>query len=126
MEIIEAEACPDHIHMPISIPPKHGAARMMGHFKGKISLMIFDRHFSARGFCVDTAGENKKQIQEYIRDQLEGDETADQISIKELIAPFTGGKNPKAFRAVVRIVSFQRLTGITPKAHSIVAVSKQK
>ena len=107
VEIIEAEACPDHIHMLISIPPKHSVSQIMGYLKGKSSLMIFDRHanlkykygdrhFWARGYYVDTVGRNKKQIQEYIRSQLEEDKIADQISIKEFIDPFTGSKNPKA------------------------------
>lgn len=44
VEIIEAEACPDHIHMLISIPPKYSVSQIMGYLKGKSSLMIFDRH----------------------------------------------------------------------------------
>ena len=107
VEIIEAEACPDHIHMLISIPPKHSVSQIMGYLKGKSSLMIFDRHanlkykygdrhFWARGYYVDTVGRNKKQIQEYIRNQLEEDKIAEQISIKEFIDSFTGSKNPKA------------------------------
>ena len=107
MEIIEAEACPDHIHMLISIPPRYSVSQIMGYLKGKSSLMIFDRHanlkykygdrhFWARGYYVDTVGRNKKQIQEYIRHQLEEDRMADQISIKEFIDPFTGSKNTKA------------------------------
>ena len=44
IEIIEAEACPDHIHMLISIPPKMSVSYVMGYLKGKSSLMIFDRH----------------------------------------------------------------------------------
>ena len=43
-ELIEAEACPDHIHMLVSIPPTLGVAYFMGYLKGKSSLMIFDRH----------------------------------------------------------------------------------
>ena len=107
VEIIEAEACPDHIHMLISIPPRYSVSQIMGYLKGKSSLMIFDRHanlkykygdrhFWARGYYVDTVGRNKKQIQEYIRNQLAEDKIADQISIKEFIDPFTGSKNPKA------------------------------
>lgn len=107
VEIIEAEACPDHIHMLISIPPKYGVSQIMGYLKGKSSLMIFDRHtnlkykygdrhFWARGCYADTVGRNKKQIQEYIRSQLEEEKIADQISIKEFTDPFTGSKNPKA------------------------------
>ena len=107
VEIIEAQACPDHIHMLISIPPKYSVSQIMGYLKGKSSLMIFDRHanlkykygdrhFWARGYFVDTVGRNKKQIQEYIKQQLETDQIADQMSLKEFIDPFTGSKNTKA------------------------------
>lgn len=44
VEIIEAEACPDHIHMLVSIPPQLSVAQFMGFLKGKSTLMIFDRH----------------------------------------------------------------------------------
>jgi len=107
IEIIEAEACPDHIHMLISIPPKYSVSQIMGYLKGKSFLMIFDRHanlkykygnrhFWARGYYVDTVGRNKKQIEEYIRNQLQEDQLADQISLKEFVDPFTGSKNSKA------------------------------
>ena len=107
IEIIEAQACPDHIHMLISIPPKYSVSQIMGYLKGKSSLMIFDRHanlkykyrnrpFWARGYFVDTVGRNKKAIRAYIQNQLEEDKMSDQISIKEFIDPFTGSKNPKA------------------------------
>ncbi len=107
VEIIQAEACPDHIHMLISIPPKYSVAQIMGYLKGKSSLMIFDRHanlkykygdrhFCARGYYVDTVGRNKKQIAEYIKRQLDEDQIADQMSLKEFIDPFTGSKNTKA------------------------------
>ena len=103
-EIIEAEACPDHIHMLISIPPKYSVSQIMGFLKGKSSLMIFDRHanlkykygnrhFWARGYYVDTVGRNKKQVQEYIRNQLQEDQIADQIGLKEFVDPFTGREN---------------------------------
>jgi putative transposase len=109
VEIIEANACPDHIHMLVSIPPKLSVAQFMGYLKGKSSLMIFDRHanlkykygnrqFWCRGYYVDTVGRNKKAIQEYIKNQLQEDIASDQISMKEFIDPFTGepvniGKN---------------------------------
>ena len=107
IEIIEANACPDHIHMLISIPPKYRVAQIMGYLKGKSSLMIFDRHanlkykygnrhFWARGYYADTVGRNKKQIEEYIKHQLEEDQIADQMSLKEYIDPFTGSKEAKA------------------------------
>ena len=101
IEIIEAEACKDHIHMLVSIPPKYSVAQIMGYLKGKSSLMIFEkyanlkykygnRHFWCRGYYVSTVGANKKAIQEYIRNQLHEDYTDDQMSIKEYVDPFTG------------------------------------
>lgn len=101
IEIIEAEACPDHIHMLVSIPPKYSVAQIMGYLKGKSSLMIFDRHanlkyrygnrkFWCRGYYVDTVGRNKKVIAAYIRNQLQEDIAEDQMSLKELVDPFTG------------------------------------
>ena len=107
VEIIEAEACVDHIHMLVSIPPYLSIAQFMGYLKGKSSLMIFDRHanlkykyggrsFWCRGYYVDTVGRNKKVIAEYIRTQLEDDFASDQLTLKEYIDPFTGNKNKKA------------------------------
>ena len=104
VEIIEAELCPDHIHMLISIPPSLSVAAFMGFLKGKSALMIFDRHanlkykygnrhFWCRGYYVDTVGRNKKAIAEYIRNQLQEDIANDQISLKEYIDPFTGEKS---------------------------------
>ena len=103
IEIIEAELCPDHVHMLISIPPKYSVSQIMGYLKGKSSLMIFDRHanmkykygnrhFWCRGYYVDTVGRNKKAIEEYIRNQLKEDHANDQITMKEYIDPFTGSK----------------------------------
>ena len=101
IEIIEAEACKDHIHMLVSIPPKYSIAQIMGYLKGKSSLMIFEkyanlkykygnRHFWCRGYYVSTVGRNKKTIQEYIQNQLQEDYSDDQMSIKEYVDPFTG------------------------------------
>ena len=44
VEIIEAECCPDHVHMLVKIPPKYSVSQILGYLKGKSSLMIFDRH----------------------------------------------------------------------------------
>ena len=104
VEIIEAEACPDHIHMLVSIPPYLSIAQFVGYLKGKSSLMIFDRYanlkykygqrsFWCRGYYVDTVGKNETAIRDYIRNQLEEDYTKDQISFREYIDPFTGSKN---------------------------------
>lgn len=107
VEIIEAETCPDHIHMLVSIPPNLSVAQFVGYLKGKSALMIFDRHanlkykygnrhFWCRGYYVDTVGKNEKKIAEYIREQLQNDVMEDQISLKEFVDPFTGEKNTKA------------------------------
>ena len=107
VEIIEAYMCPDHVHMLLSIPPKYSVSQIMGYLKGKSSLMIFDRHanlkykygnrhFWARGYYVDTVGRNKKQVQEYIKKQLQEDQIADQVSLKEFVDPFAGSVNKKA------------------------------
>ena len=101
VEIIEAEACKDHIHMLVSIPPKYSVAQIMGYIKGKSSLMIFEkyanmkykygnRHFWCRRYYVDTVGRNKKAIAEYIRNQLQEDISYDQMSLVEYVDPFTG------------------------------------
>ena len=107
VEIIEAEACPDHIHLLVSIPPSLSVSQFVGYLKGKSSLMIFDRHanlkykygnrhFWCRGYYVDTVGRNKERIAEYIRNQLKEDIMNDQLSFKEFVDPFTGSKNTEA------------------------------
>ena len=106
IEIIEAECCPDHIHMLVKIPPKYSIAEIVGYLKGKSALMIFDRHanlkyrygnrhFWCRGYYVDIVGKNEKKIAEYVREQLQDDIANDQISLKEYIDPFSGKKVKK-------------------------------
>ena len=101
VEIVEAEACANHIHMMVSIPPKMSVSSFMGYLKGKSSLMIFDRHanlkykygnreFWCRGYYVDTVGKNKKAIAEYIKNQLQEDVAYEQMSLREFVDPFTG------------------------------------
>ena len=90
VRIIEGKACPDNIHMLLEIPPKYSAAEIMGYLKSKSILIIFNRHFWARGYFVDTVGKNEKVIREYIQNQLQEDKLADQMSMKEFIDPFTG------------------------------------
>ena len=103
VEIIKANACPDHIHMLVAIPPKMSVSKFMGILKGKSSLMIFDRfanlkykygnrHFWCRGYYVDTVGRNKIAIAKYIQNQIQEDQIAEQISMKEYIDPFTGSQ----------------------------------
>ena len=101
VEIIAAEACPDHIHMYISIPPKVSVSSFLGYLKGKSTLIIFERHsnlkykygnrvFWCRGYYVSTVGKNKKAVEQYVRNQLEEDMMTDQITIKEYVDPFKG------------------------------------
>ncbi len=103
VEIIEAEVCPDHIHMLVSIPPKMSVSGFMGFLKGKSSLIIYqrwgnmkfkyrNRQFWCRGYYVDTVGKNTKAIKEYIATQLKQDKEMSQMSIDDLEDPFTGSK----------------------------------
>ena len=103
IEIIEAEACKDHIHMLVTIPPKYSVAQIMGYLKGKSSLMIFEkyanlkykygnRHFWCRGYYVSTVGLNEATIRKYISDQEKHDIALDRLSVKEYEDPFKGSK----------------------------------
>ena len=94
VEIIEAEVCPDHIHMLLEIPPKISVSSFMGFLKGKSSLMIYEkwgnmkfkyrnREFWCRGYYVDTAGKDAKKIQEYIQKQLKEDQLGEQLTMEE-------------------------------------------
>ena len=107
IRIIEAEVCPDHVHMLVEIPPKVAVSSFMGYLKGKSSLMIYEkfpelkykyrnREFWCRGYYVDTVGKNAKKIEEYIRNQMQQDLEYDQMSLKEYIDPFTGEPVNKA------------------------------
>ena len=104
VRLLNAEACPDHVHILVEIPPKMSVSGFMGFLKGKSSVIIYqkwgnmkyqyrNRSFWCRGYYVDTVGRNKKVISEYIRNQLEEDFAGDQVSFKEYTDPFTGNKN---------------------------------
>ena len=103
VNIIEAEVCPDHIHMLVEIPPKMSVSSFMGFLKGKSSLLIHERHgnlkykygnrsFWCRGYYVDTAGKNANRIKEYIQNQLKEDQMHDQMTLREFENPFTGSQ----------------------------------
>lgn len=103
INIVEAECCPDHIHMMLEIPPKMSVAAVIGYLKGKSSLMIYDqfgnlkfkyrnRQFWCRGYYVDTTGKNTRKIATYIRQQLEEDKLGEQLSLSYEGDPFTGGR----------------------------------
>ena len=101
VEIVEANACSDHIHMLLRIPPKMSVSSFMGYLKGKSSLMIFDkhanlkykygnRHFWAKGYFVSTVGLNKATIKKYIQEQETEEKMNDKNSVKEFEDPFKG------------------------------------
>lgn len=92
VRIVEAEVCPNHVHMLIEIPPKAAVSSFMGYLKGKSSLMIYEkypelkykyrnREFWCRGYRVDTAGKNAQRIAEYIKKQLEEDKAGEQLTM---------------------------------------------
>lgn len=102
VNIIDAEVCPDHVHMLVEIPPKMAVSWFMGFIKGKSSLMIYEkwgnlkykyrgREFWCRGYYVDTVGKNTKEIAEYIKNQLKEDELNHQL-VLDYGDPFTGDK----------------------------------
>ena len=99
VEIIEAHAMPDHIHILVSIPPNERVSSFMGYLKGKSTMIIFDRyahlkykygnrHFWSRGYYVSTVGGNKQAVQKYIQNQEMEDMITDQISMVEYYDPF--------------------------------------
>ena len=92
VEIVEAHAMSDHIHMLVKIPPKLAVSSFMGYLKGKRSLMIFKRHanlkykygnrnFWAKGYFISTVGLNDEVVKEYIRNQ----EKQDMMEDKEVL-----------------------------------------
>ena len=101
VEILEAHAMSDHIHMLVTIPPKLAVSNFMGYLKGKSTLMIFERHanlkykygnrnFWAKGYYVSTVGLNKEIVAEYIRNQEQEDMMHDKMTSKEYQDPFKG------------------------------------
>jgi len=101
VEIIEANACADHIHMLVKIPPKLSVSSFMGYLKGKSTLIIFERYanlkykygnrtFWCKGYYVSTVGLNKEKISKYIKEQQEEDMMKDKMTTKEYVDPFKG------------------------------------
>ena len=99
VEIIEAEVCPDHVHMLVSIPPKLSVSGFMGYLKGKSSILIYqkyanmkfkyrNREFWCRGYYFDTVGKNKQAIAAYISNQLKEDKEMEQMTVFEITDPF--------------------------------------
>ena len=99
VEIIEGHMMPDHVHILVSIPPKISVSSFMGYLKGKLSMMIFEkhgnlkykfgnRHFWADGYYVSTVGLNEATVRKYIQDQEKDDIAKDKLSVKEYEDPF--------------------------------------
>ena len=99
VKIIEAEVCPDHVHMLVEIPPKMSVSGFMGYLKGKSTVLLYQqftnlflkyrhREFWCVGYYVDTVGKNTKKIKEYIANQLKIDKQIEQMTMQELIDPF--------------------------------------
>ena len=102
VNIIEAELCPDHVHMLLEIPPKMQVSAFIGYLKGKSATMIYEqfgelkykyrnREFWCKGYYIDTVGKNTTRIAEYIKHQLEEDKLGDQLSMAE-VGPFKSRK----------------------------------
>jgi len=88
----EGHLMPDHVHMMISIPPKHAVSYVVGFIKGKSAIHLArvygersrnftGQHFWARGYFVSTVGRDEKLIREYIRRQEEEDKRLDQLNL---------------------------------------------
>ena len=101
INIVEAEICPDHVHMLVEIPPKMSVSGFVGFLKGKSSLMIYqkwgnmkfkyrNRQFWCRGFYVDTVGKNTEKIKAYIQNQLKEDEEERQLTLEFPDDPLNG------------------------------------
>ena len=98
VNIINAEVCPDHVHMLVEIPPKYSVSSFMGFLKGKSSIMIYEkwgnmkykyrnREFWCRGYYVDTVGKNTKAIDAYISNQLKEGRLNGQLTFED-VEPF--------------------------------------
>ena len=95
VKIIEAEVCPEYIHMLVEIPSKYSVSSFMGFLKGKSSIMIYEkwgnmkykyrnRDFWCRGYYVDTVGKNTKAIDAYISNQLKEDRLNGQLTFEDV------------------------------------------
>ena len=125
VRIIEAEACPEHIHMLVEKPPKMAVSSFMGYLKGKSSTMLYEqfgelkykyrsREFWCRGYYEETAGKNAGRIQEYIKNQLKEDEMGEQLTIQPK-GPFTGSNNLYATgRPYLHVYAPARNKGLCP------------
>jgi putative transposase len=91
--IEEGHLMPDHVHIMISIPPKHAVAQVVGYIKGKSAIHIartytgrrrnfVGQHFWARGYFVSTVGRDEAAVREYIRDHEREDQREEQLRLQ--------------------------------------------
>lgn len=82
----------DHVHMMLSIPPKHAVAQIVGYIKGKSAIHLarvylgrkknfVGQNFWARGYYVSTVGRDEEMVREYIRKQEEEDKRQDPLNM---------------------------------------------
>jgi len=87
IEVLEGNACPDHMHMVLRIPPKHSIAYAMGFLKGKSAIRahntfarkraLTQKNFWSRGYFVSTVGIDEDTIRKYVQDQWKNDQFFD-------------------------------------------------
>ena len=91
-KIIEGHLMGDHVHVLISIPPKHSVSQVVGYIKGKSAIHIARTYagkqhnfagqsFWARGYFVSTVGRNEEIVKKYIKKQEEADRKIDQLEL---------------------------------------------
>jgi putative transposase len=94
IEILAGNVQADHIHLVLTIPPKHSVSDLVGFLKGKSAIKVFDmhpelkrrywgRHFWAKGYCVSTVGLDEEEIKKYVKSQLNKDKNIDQLKLFE-------------------------------------------
>ena len=94
-KVEEGHLMPDHVHMLLSVPPKHSVSNVMGFIKGKSAIHIarvyagrrrnfVGQHFWARGYWVSTVGKNEAAVRQYIQNQEKEDRRLEQLELVAL------------------------------------------
>lgn len=102
VNIIEAEICPNHVHILVEIPPKIALSSFVGHLKGKSSTKLYEqfgelkykyrkREFWCKGYYIDTVGKNTSRIAENINNQMKEEKLSEQLTMGDY-ERFKGGK----------------------------------
>ena len=104
VDVIQGNACIDHIHVCLSIPPKYSVSTIVGYLKGKSTMIIFERYsrlrrnfkgnsFWARGYYVNTVGLDEAKIRRYIINQQTNESVKDDYDSNMDKDPFKGASN---------------------------------